>query len=371
MNILFIGPLPKPITGHSIACKALLNHLEINHRVTIVDLSKKSLESGTGSWSRIKEVFSILKKVFGSRKQQDVIYLTISESVVGNVKDLFIYAICYKSISKIVIHLHGGSFKNLLLDRYKLLKSINSFFLKKIGAVIVLGPSHLPIFSDIVPLEKTHVVVNFAPEEIFITEADIKEKFKNPTPLKVIFISNLMVEKGYQELLDAYICLPEHEQKEIKVTFAGDFENEETKAIFLRKIESIPGIKYAGVVNGLEKQKLFSEAHVFCLPTNYLEGQPISILEAYASGCVVVTTNRGGICDIFQDAVNGYEILPKSAISIKTVFNRLINSKEELLNIALRNNTKAINSYRVSVYNDAVTSIIENVNDQSKRVVEL
>lgn len=366
MNILFIGPLPKPITGHSIACKELLSHLEIDNQVTVIDLSKKGLDSGTGSWSRIKEVFAVLKKIFKNRKHQDVIYLTISESVVGNIKDLFIYAICYKSISKIVIHLHGGSFKNLLLDRYKLLKSINSFFLKKVGAAIVLGPSHLPIFSDIIPSTKTHVVANFAPDEIFITRTDIRDKFKQTTPLNVIFISNLMVEKGYQELLDAYICLPEHEQKEIKVTFAGDFENEESKAIFLKKMENFPEVKYVGVVNGSEKQKLFSEAHIFCLPTNYLEGQPISILEAYASGCVVVTTNRGGIGDIFEDTVNGYEILPKSAISIKTVLSRLINSKEELLKIGLHNNTEAINSYRISVYNDAITSIIKNVDTSGK-----
>ena len=45
---------------------------------------------------------------------------------------------------------------------------------------------------------------------------------------------------------------------------------------------------------------------MFCLPTWLkFEGQPISIIEAYASGCIVVTTANGGINDIFNDNVNG------------------------------------------------------------------
>jgi glycosyltransferase involved in cell wall biosynthesis len=54
------------------------------------------------------------------------------------------------------------------------------------------------------------------------------------------------------------------------------------------------------IVDGPGKKNLFSEAHIFCLPTYYpYEGQPIAILEAFASGCVVITTNHSGISDFF------------------------------------------------------------------------
>lgn len=54
------------------------------------------------------------------------------------------------------------------------------------------------------------------------------------------------------------------------------------------------------------KLDLFVESHVFVLPTYYLfEGQPIGIIEAYAAGCVVVTTRHSNICDIFSGSING------------------------------------------------------------------
>ena len=77
-------------------------------------------------------------------------------------------------------------------------------------------------------------------------------------------------------------------------------------------------------MTGEKKRRLFAEAHVFCLPTyySYYEGQPISILEAYASGCVVITTDHGGICDIFKDKINGFRVEKRSCLSIKKGKNR-------------------------------------------------
>ena len=48
--------------------------------------------------------------------------------------------------------------------------------------------------------------------------------------------------------------------------------------------------------HGKEKEMLYQAAHVFVLPTRYpVESQPITILEALASGCAVITTKVGEI----------------------------------------------------------------------------
>ena len=60
-------------------------------------------------------------------------------------------------------------------------------------------------------------------------------------------------------------------------------------------------------VEGEEKRNLLKQSHIFCLPTFHkFEGQPISILEAYASGCIVLTTANGGINEIFKNGTNGF-----------------------------------------------------------------
>jgi len=362
MNVLFIGPLPPPITGQSLACKIFLEELNQYHHVDVVDINKQSLSDDDNLINRIKEVVIILKNVWRKRNNKDIIYLTISESVLGNLKDIFIYLICYKNISKVIIHLHGGSFKKLLIDKYPLLHAINKFFLKKIAGAIVLGQSHSKIFSEFLPEKKIHIVPNFAQDDLFIPQQYIIDKYELTNPLKIIFVSNLMVEKGYQELLDAFRFLKTGIKQKMMLEFAGAFETDEMKLSFLEKIKGIDNIKYHGVVSGAEKQKLFTHAHILCLPTNYLEGQPISILEAYATGCVVITTNKGGICDVFKDKVNGYEVLPKSKESIIQVLEMIINTPEALLPIALHNRMQAEKNYRVKSYNKNLLQVIVNNN---------
>ena len=108
------------------------------------------------------------------------------------------------------------------------------------------------------------------------------------------------------------------------------------------------------------KKILFSKAHIFCLPTSFFEGQPISILEAYASGCVVLTTGQSGIRDIFRDGLNGFEVQERSADSIKLVLEKIINKPENLLKIAISNRKIAGEKYGTSTYNSSLSTIIES-----------
>ena len=48
MKILFIAPLPPPITGHSLVSKVLLDYIVQKDEVFIVNLSKDSLKEGVG-----------------------------------------------------------------------------------------------------------------------------------------------------------------------------------------------------------------------------------------------------------------------------------------------------------------------------------
>ena len=59
-------------------------------------------------------------------------------------------------------------------------------------------------------------------------------------------------------------------------------------------------------MTGAEKWRLFQTSDFFLLPTNYAhEGQPVSIIEAMAHGCVTIATNYRAIPDLVVDGATG------------------------------------------------------------------
>lgn len=366
MNILFIAPLPPPITGHSLVSEVLFDSLSKDQNASSVNLSKHSFKEGINGFSRFVEIARILKQISRKRKRADVVYFTISESMAGNLKDILIYLLLGRLLPKTYIHLHGGSIKRLLWDKHKSIYKINRSIIRKLAGVIISGKSHIPIFEGMIDAPKLYIVPNFASEHIFSNEAQIKKKFSNTTPLRILYMSNLIEKKGYWELAQAYINLSKEMRNEIEIDFAGAFDSEDEKEIFINEIRGYPSLKYHGRVTEEEKRELYFNSHVFSLPTSYFEGQPISILEAYASGCFVITTGQKGILDIFENNKNGFEIKDRSLNSVKSVLEKVLKNKNILLQTALHNHAQALLHYRESTYVSAITKIILNKESEDK-----
>lgn len=362
MTILFIGPLPEPVTGQSLACRVLLDDLSNRYEVAVVDLSKKEFVQGVTSVARVREVLRMLRGIWQQRLAADAIYLTVSQSLAGNVKDLVIYAICYRKLHRMVVHLHGGAGMRDILHGSRRLRALNRFFLKHVGGAIVLGDSHRDIYHGIVPHERVHVVPNFAEDEVFTTAERIDAKFNRPETTRVLFLSNLLPGKGHEELVDAFKSLDEDAKRGMRVDLAGGFESDHQKERFLAKIAGEDRIRYHGVVAGERKRALLEQAHVFCLPTYYpYEGQPISMLEAFASGCAVITTDHSGIPDVFRDGVNGLQVRKRSVADIRQALMQAVVQSHRLRQMAQTNFTTALAAYRASAYQQSVSHIIESV----------
>lgn len=359
MQILFIAPIPPPINGQSKASNMVLDVLKKDNEITIVNLSKQSLKSGEVSFSRFLKIISILKEVWIKRMSNDVIYISIAESTIGNIRDLLIYAICFKDIDKICLHMLGGAGMTNIIEGNGLLSKLNHFFLRRVGGVIVEGVLNYNIFSKYVDKNKVHIVPNFADDYLFLTEKEVELKFDKLQPLQILYLSNLIYGKGYKELLEAYLGLPTDIKCQINLTFVGGFESTNDEQEFGNNIKDIENIRYLGKVFDIDRKRaLYASAHVFCLPTYYpFEGQPLSILEAYASGCVVITTNHSGIPFIHTDGINGWVVKKQSTESLKLALRDVFEKRLELPLIAKNNLLEATQKYRPQKFQEKITSI--------------
>jgi glycosyltransferase involved in cell wall biosynthesis len=360
MTILFIAPLPPPTHGQSLAADVLYRRLAAEHDVRVVNMAKPVARHLWDRVRRIGSVFGFLRAVAREQQGADLIYLTISESFLGNLKDLCIYFLCRGHLGKTTIHLLGGAGMKRILAGRGLQFKMNRFFLGRISAVVVEGRNQRESFRAVVDQHRIHVVHNFAEDFLFADEADIRRKFEAVGRVRVLFLSNLLYGKGHQELVAAYKSLEPDLRGQISIAFVGGFDSEKRKSEFLQEIDGWPDLTYLGAfIGGEPKKALYLQSHVFCLPTYYpYEGQPISILEAYATGCVVVTTAHSGIPEIFQDGVNGYEVEKESSDSIRRVLEEILRNRQRLVDIALANRDGAYDKYRTQAYQARLADIL-------------
>jgi len=364
MNILFIAPIPPPIDGQSKASKVLFDRLIIDkHNVAVINLTKKNgLRNSFNSLIRVFSIISILCKIWHRRRGNDIIYLSLAESFFGNLRDLFIYSICFNSIDKFYIHMLGGAGMKEILESKGLQRRINKFFISKVGGVFVEGSLNFDVFSKVIDKWKIHIVPNFSEDYLFANDNEIDEKFYDTSIIKILYLSNLLPGKGYDELVDAYIGLTAKSKQQIEIVFVGSFQAEKDKFNFFEKISNHKNLKYLGqFIDGEKKRELFCKSHIFCLPTYYAyEGQPISILEAYATGCVVITSNHSGIPFVFSDEINGYIVEKQSIISLQNAIDKALNDRIKLKSIAFTNRNIALEKYKTTAYQNTILDIFIN-----------
>ena len=203
------------------------------------------------------------------------------------------------------------------------------------------------------------MVPNFSLNELFISSEKMNIKFSSREKIKVLFLSNLISGKGYIELINGFLSLDDKYKSKMELNFAGGFADNDSKNIFLKLIDAHSNIIYHGIVSGEYKSNLFFDNHIFCLPTYYpFEGQPISILEAYASGCFVITTNHSGIPDIFSNCVNGISVEIKSSDSLNKALVHCVDNFSFIESIGRSNHFYAIEKFSLNTYNLSLYNLI-------------
>lgn len=126
--------------------------------------------------------------------------------------------------------------------------------------------------------------------------------------LRILFLSNLLIEKGVLVLLDALKIL-----KDQSCSFVCSFVGAETaeisadrlrEEIQARNIQDV--VSYKGKQFGKEKETCIEQADLLVFPTFYQnECFPLVLLEAMQHHLPIVTTDEGGIPDIVKDGENG------------------------------------------------------------------
>jgi glycosyltransferase involved in cell wall biosynthesis len=158
----------------------------------------------------------------------------------------------------------------------------------------------------------------------FKKRVEIIEKKKN---IKILFLARIVRTKGVFRTIEAFKNLLK-EIENIELIIAGEGEDfDELKHV----ASGIENIHVIGNVQGQEKIDIFEECDIYCFPTNYGEGLPISVLEAMLFGMAVITTDDGGLRYFFQDKKMGYRVNPTDIDELTEKLKTLLLNREKIV----------------------------------------
>ena len=144
-------------------------------------------------------------------------------------------------------------------------------------------------------------------------------------PVRILFAARLLKNKGLSDLVEAIHRLSK-EHESIELVVAGIIDNDARGKIPIKQLEQWQQqglIQWLGQVDDMPA--LLNRVNIVCLPTRYGEGIPRILIEAAASGRVLIATDVPGCREIIIHKKNGLLVKPGDQ-------NELINALRTLIN---------------------------------------
>jgi glycosyltransferase involved in cell wall biosynthesis len=133
----------------------------------------------------------------------------------------------------------------------------------------------------------------------------------------VLFLGRLSEEKGVLTLLRAFSGRDE------RVRIAGD--GPLRPVVEKAAIESGGGIAYLGQLSRGQVDAELRRAKLLVVPSEWYEGLPLAVVEAFAHGVPVVASRLGSLIEIVRDEVTGLQFEPGNAEDLLNKVRRLLS----------------------------------------------
>lgn len=154
-----------------------------------------------------------------------------------------------------------------------------------------------------------------------------------PKRTTVVFVGRLITLKGVIPLIDAWAQLPRTVRRRARLVLYGDGPLR-TQVANLCASKGLDDVELAGHIAYRDLQRALGEADLFVFPTlQDLYG--LSLVEAMASGCPVITTPFTGGRELVTEGVNGWIVDPTAPDALRRALARALSSDVDLAQMGL------------------------------------
>lgn len=319
LRALLIGALPpqepsavNPVGGAAVNFEDMVTQLERREiDVTVVDISRPRVNLGLRQlWHNFVTVAGLIRRVAGRVIFNDIVVVHISAKSVWWLGS-GLWFICTAFRRPVVLKFIGGDFARIY-DGYSAAKRrwANATYLR-CALILVQTKAIKKRFS-----ERDNV-------QWFPNTRDTRGSGESPRDVarRFIFVSQLRMEKGLREAVDACRDLP----SDCCLNVYGPIMANTDLSVFDGQDRST----YRGVLAKEEVPRALERHDVLVLPTYWdVEGYPGIVLEALQCGLPVIATTWGSIPEVVEHGKSGLLVEPRSTAAVRKAIERVVRDPE-------------------------------------------
>lgn len=158
----------------------------------------------------------------------------------------------------------------------------------------------------------------------------VRDRAMAPGPLRLLFLGNVLPDKGLLPLLEALFQIPEVDWRLTvagSLAMAGDHVREVRAMV--RHSGSRDRVRLAGPVAGRALVRLLEESHLMIMPFSH-EGFGMALLEGMAYGLPAIASGRGAARETVNSGVNGILVPPGRLDLVGAGVRRLAGDRRAL-----------------------------------------
>lgn len=184
------------------------------------------------------------------------------------------------------------------------------------------------------------------------------------SPVRLLFPSRLIIEKGIIELIDACKSLWSQNYN-FELYIAGE-TNDDNRSVINKKvladIENNPRIKSLGHVKDMKS--LFENIDIVILPS-WREGLSRSLIEAAAMRKAIITSDVTGCSQIIDHGINGILVPVNDSNGLILAIKLLIHNPELSRKFGERIREKVLRKFTAKIINKETLEFYEIINSKS------
>lgn len=284
-------------------------------------------------------VFRFILSCIGKSPQLVYVHLGSNASLYRESVFIFLAKLLRK---KTVAHFHAGDIDNYYPFQIGIGRKFIRSALRRSDKLIAVSEESARQLRDLTgSTGNVSVIANAIDTSIFETReaAEKSGAERDRTTIRLLFVGAVGKLKGERDLIDALAILRQAKPNvNIKASFLG--YGAENLKDYCAESGVAELIEHLGAVSMADRIGFYSQADIFVLPT-YAEAMPMSVIEAMAAGCAIITTNVGGIPELIEDGADGILFSPGDAQALADIISLLLENENIRINLGRKAQQKA------------------------------